>query len=106
MHDPQMDTTIKLQRGRRVFEQNCAACHGWNGQGGGPDAFAQVPAPADLEWLARTPKRPAEPYMYWTIAEGGQALESEMPAFKNKLRSKDIWSVIAYLRAGMPHRSP
>ena len=46
----------KLERGRMVFDRNCAACHGWTGQGTGPDAFAQVPAPADLEWLARTPK--------------------------------------------------
>lgn len=106
MHDPLADTDAKLQQGRRLFEQNCAACHGWNGQGGGPDAFAQVPAPADLEWLARTPKGSAEPYMYWTIAEGGAAFESEMPAFKSKLRRKEIWSVIAYVRAGLPQRSP
>lgn len=106
MHDPLPASDAKLQRGRRVFEHNCAACHGWNGEGGGPDAFAQIPAPADLQWLARTPKGPAEPYMYWTIAEGGQAFESEMPSFKTKLGKKDIWAVIAYVRAGLPHRSP
>jgi mono/diheme cytochrome c family protein len=106
MHDPTPATAAKLQRGRMVFDRNCAACHGWSGQGTGPDAFAQVPAPADLEWLARTPRSPAEPYMYWTVAEGGQAFESEMPAFKDKLSKKDIWAVIAYVRAGLPHHSP
>jgi mono/diheme cytochrome c family protein len=106
MHDATADTGAKLQRGRAVFDRNCAACHGWTGQGTGPDAFAQVPAPADLEWLARTPKRRSEPYMYWTVADGGQAFESEMPAFKNKLGRKDIWAVIAYVRAGLPRRSP
>jgi mono/diheme cytochrome c family protein len=106
MHDSTADSVAKLERGRMIFDRNCASCHGWTGQGTGPDAFAQVPAPADLEWLARTPKGRSEPYMYWAVAEGGQAFESEMPAFKDKLRKKDIWAVIAYVRAGLPRRSP
>jgi mono/diheme cytochrome c family protein len=106
MHDSTPDTRAKLQRGRMVFDRNCAACHGWSGQGAGPEAFAQIPAPADLEWLARTPRSRAQPYMYWTVAEGGRAFESEMPAFEGKLAKKDIWAVIAYVRAGLPRRSP
>ena len=106
MRDPSRDTRAKLEHGRLVFDRNCAACHGWSGQGTGPEAFAQVPAPADLEWLASTPRDRAQPYMYWTIAEGGRTFESEMPAYRDKLSRKDIWAVIAYLRAGMPHRSP
>lgn len=102
--DPTRDTAAKLARGRAVFNRECAACHGSTGQGTGPDAFAQVPAPADLEWLARTPKARAQPYMYWTIAEGGEQFESGMPAFKSKLPRTDIWAVVAYIRAGMPGR--
>lgn len=103
---PLPDTRAKLNRGRAVFDRHCAACHGWTGQGTGPDAFAQVPAPADLEWLAGTPKNRAEPYMYWTVAEGGRQFESEMPAYKRTLSRRDTWSVIAYVRAGLPRRSP
>lgn len=106
MHDPTSDTDAKLRRGRLLFDSHCTACHGWTGQGTGPEAFAQVPAPADLEWLAHTPKSRAEPYMYWTVAEGGRAFESEMPAFKDRLSRKDMWAVIAYVRAGLPRRSP
>jgi mono/diheme cytochrome c family protein len=106
MRDPLPDTNAKLQRGQAVFDQHCAACHGWTGQGTGPEAFAQVPAPADLEWMAHTPKARSEPYMYWTVAEGGRSFESGMPAFKRTLSTRDIWSVIAYVRAGLPHRSP
>ena len=106
LRDPRPDTEAKLRRGRTVFDRNCAACHGWSGEGTGPDAFALVPAPADLEWLAHTPKSRADPYIYWTVAEGGRAFESEMPAFKGKLSKSDIWSVVAYIRAGLPRRSP
>ena len=106
MHDPTPDTEAKLRRGRFLFDSHCTACHGWTGQGTGPEAFAQVPAPADLEWLARTPKKRSEPYMYWAVAEGGKDFESEMPTFKDRLSTKDMWAVIAYVRAGLPRRSP
>lgn len=106
MRDPTPVTAAKLQRGRVLFDRHCAACHGWSGAGTGPDAFAQVPAPADLEWLARTPKARAEPYLYWTVAEGGNAFESEMPAFKGRLGRKDMWAVVAYVHAGLPRSSP
>jgi mono/diheme cytochrome c family protein len=106
VHDPSPDTKAKLRRGRMVFERNCSSCHGWNGQGGGPGAFALVPAPADLEWLRNTPKERADPYIYWTISEGGREFESDMPAFKNKLSRNDLWAVIAYIRAGMPRATP
>jgi len=106
LRDPTRDTDAKLRRGAVVFDRHCTACHGWNGQGGGPDAFALVPAPADLEWLARAPKSRSEPYIYWAISEGGQPVESDMPAFKTVLSKEDRWSLVAYIRSGMPRRSP
>ena len=105
-HDPVPTTAAKLRRGRFLFDSHCTACHGWTGQGSGPEAFALVPAPADLEWLARTPKNRADPYVYWAIAEGGSEFESDMPAFKDKLSKKDIWALVAYIRAGLPRSSP
>ena len=106
LRDPSPDTAAKLRRGRAIFDRQCAACHGWAGHGTGPEAFAQIPAPADLEWLANTPRGRAEPYLYWTVAEGGKAFDSEMPAYKRSLSRRDIWAVIAYIRAGLPRRSP
>lgn len=106
MRDPTPDTPAKLRRGAVLFDQHCASCHGWSGQGTGPEASFLVPSPADLEWLARTPEGKANPYIYWSIAEGGRAYNSEMPAFRGTLSKGDIWALTAYLRAGMPHASP
>lgn len=103
--DPLPSTAAKLRRGRMLFDVHCTACHGMTGKGHGPEAFALVPAPADLEWLANTPKNRSEPYMYWGIAEGGREFDSDMPAFKNTLSKKDIWAVIAYIRIGLPRGS-
>jgi len=106
VRDPYPDTPAKLRRGADVFNQNCASCHGWGGRGTGPEGAFLVPIPADLEWLARTPKNRADPYIYWSIAEGGRFFNSEMPAYKRKLSKRDIWSVTAYIRAGSPGASP
>lgn len=88
----------KLARGAALFEDKCAACHGLNGAGYGVRARTLYPRPANLSWLAGVSAREAEPYMYWSIAEGGQQFGSDMPAFKLQLSRNDIWSLISYVR--------
>lgn len=106
LRDPTPESDAKLRRGAAVFDRQCSSCHGWSGRGTGPEGFFLVPAPADLAWLSQAPKDRAEPYIYWSIAEGGAAFESEMPAFKHGMTEEDIWAVTAYLRAGMPYANP
>ena len=106
LRDPAPDSQEKLRRGAAIFDRQCSSCHGWSGRGTGPDGFFLVPPPADLQWLAGAPKSRAEPYIYWSIAEGGARFESEMPAYKQQLSPDDIWSLTAYLRAGMPYAQP
>ena len=106
MRDPRPDTEAKLRRGTVLFDRHCSSCHGWSGTGGGSEGFFLVPTPADLEWFAQTPKDRSGPYIYWTVAEGGAAFQSDMPAFKQSLTDEDIWALAAYLRAGMPYASP
>lgn len=106
VRDPTPDNDEKLRRGAAIFDRQCSSCHGWSGRGTGPEGFFLVPAPADLAWLSQTPRDKADPYIYWSIAEGGQAFDSEMPAYKHNLSVEDIWSVTAYLRAGMPYSNP
>ena len=106
MRDRSPENAAKMRIGAALFARHCSSCHGWSGRGGGTEGFFLVPAPADLEWLTRAPKDRAEPYIYWSIAEGGAPFESDMPAFKQSLSSEDIWSLTAYLRAGMPYATP
>jgi mono/diheme cytochrome c family protein len=101
-HDPLPNSPEKLDRGAAVFQQNCMACHGIRGYGNGPAGQAVEPPPADLAWLAHTPMSKSDPYMLWTISEGGRPLGSGMPAFKQTLSRNDIWAVISYIRAGLP----
>jgi mono/diheme cytochrome c family protein len=102
MHDPAPYAHGKTERGAVLFEQNCAACHGSAGLGNGPGGQVLQTAPADLAWLARTPMGKSDPYVYWSVAEGGVPFGSDMPAFKNRLSPQDIWALVSYIRDGMP----
>lgn len=106
MQDRIPDTFQKIRQGQIIFDERCSTCHGWTGHGGGPEALALVPAPADLAWLSGPPKQRSKPYMYWAIADGGSQFESDMPAYKQHLSDQEIWAVIAYVSAGMPRATP
>jgi mono/diheme cytochrome c family protein len=42
-----------IERGRAVYEQNCATCHGKRGKGDAPGASAMRPRPTDLTMLIK-----------------------------------------------------
>ena len=42
-----------IERGRAVFEQNCATCHGKRGKGDAPGASTMRPRPTDLTTLTK-----------------------------------------------------
>jgi mono/diheme cytochrome c family protein len=69
------------KRGYRLFEHNCAHCHGEDARGDeGPD----------LHGLRRSDSR------LIAIITGG--IKGEMPAFAKKFQDADLQALIAYLR--------
>ncbi len=102
--------------GRRLYEANCAACHGKEADGKGDWAEAfNMPAPppnlveAVVGPLAHHPVQ----YVFWRINEGGiqNAYNSAMPAWGSfrdgdaveetvhggDLSNEEVWEVIRYL---------
>ena len=97
-----VDTTEEnVSRGLVLYHENCAACHGIHGLGGGNRALGMAPSPALLAQMIRRPGA-ADEYLMWTISEGGKAFGTDMPSFKENLSRDEIWDVIAYMRAGFP----
>lgn len=90
-----------LATGQRIYEQTCAACHGEQGRGDGLAGDALQPRPANLQHLSRMSMMASDTYLYWTIAEGGQPIDTDMPAFKEALSPVEIWSVVLFLRRGL-----
>ncbi len=90
-----------ISEGRTLYQDNCASCHGATGMGDGEVANSLNPSPALLAYMIQMPMAVDE-YMLWSIADGGEAFGTDMPAFKDALKRDEIWKIIAYMRAGFP----
>lgn len=90
-----------MRRGAAVYAQNCAACHGATGAGDGPVGKALNASPANLAWGSGINMMREDPYLYWTVEEGGAPVGSAMPAFKRILSEKDVWAVVTYVQHGL-----
>jgi mono/diheme cytochrome c family protein len=97
------DMAEHLRTGKRVYYQNCVACHGdrLDGQGHFAHGFSPAPASfADNGTIAQL----TESYVFWRIAKGGPGLPREgtpwnsaMPVWENYLSEDEIWAVVLYI---------
>jgi len=99
MKNPLEPTQAVLVAGSAVYAEHCLRCHGPNGYGDGDAGNALDPSPAMLSFFIRMPEA-LDSYLMWTIAEGGAAFGSEMPAYKDVLTERQIWQVILFMRTG------
>ena len=83
--------------GKKLYEQDCAACHGKTGEGDGAAGKQLNPPPANIAVSSKMPMA-TDGYLYWTIAEGGVPVHTAMPPFKGALKEEQIWQIITYLR--------
>jgi len=82
-------------RGREMFLEHCALCHGERADGRGPrrEAFNRLPADfSDPGWRDRTSDRRA----YFLIREG--VAGTAMPSWRS-LDESEAWDLVAYVRS-------
>lgn len=84
------------ERGAKVYQHNCALCHGVRGRGDGRAARLYKPPPADLTRGERDDR-----YREAIIRQGGAALgrSSAMPAWNDVLTAEQIADLMVYLRS-------
>jgi mono/diheme cytochrome c family protein len=97
------DMAEHVRVGKRVYYQNCVACHGDRLDGQGHFAHGFSPTPASFEDNG-TIAQLTESYVFWRIAKGGPGLPREgtpwnsaMPVWENFLTEDEIWAVVLYL---------
>ena len=95
-------THEQVTRGRDLFQQHCAVCHGRLGEGLADDwkktdANGNYPPPP-LNSTAHTWHHPIE-ILLRTIENGGVPLGGVMPAFGSVLDEDDALDVIAYVQS-------
>lgn len=81
--------------GRQLFLENCAICHGQQGDGRGPRSRGMVPPPADLTKPPSAGSASAG-QIYLTIRDG--VAGSAMPSWRI-LGDRQIWDLVAYVHS-------
>ena len=80
--------------GQRLYEANCASCHGSRGMGDGPTAAALTPRPPAIGSAAMMAViTPALTYRKISVGVSGTA----MPAFASTLSADQRWNIVVYL---------
>ncbi len=80
-------------QGEKLFQTNCAMCHGPQGHGDGPAGQSLEPKPKNLAVLQ---KSVGDDYLFWRISEGKPG--TSMVAWEGILEEDQIWQVIAFIR--------
>lgn len=82
------------QKGKTLFEKQCAMCHGKEGKGNGTLAPGLNPKPSDL--TSKHNQSHTDGALYWKIMTG----MSPMPSYENahKLDHNQCWQLINYIR--------
>ncbi len=88
------------EKGKTLFAQYCASCHGASGKGDAPAAAALNPKPKDLTDKAYVAGL-KDQYLFDLIQKGGAAVGKSplIPPFGSKLKDQDIRDVIAFIRS-------
>jgi mono/diheme cytochrome c family protein len=94
----------QIQRGRKLFVQNCATCHGNDAQGAPnwsqADAKGKYPPPP-LNGTGHAWHHPKRALMT-TIKYGTARLGGSMPAWQGRLSEQDINDIIAWFQSQWP----
>ncbi|HUC10977.1 MAG TPA: copper homeostasis membrane protein CopD [Stellaceae bacterium] len=84
-----------VQKGARLYAENCALCHGAGGRGDGPAAAAMAIRPADLVAPRLATHTPGD--LFWWVSHGKG--NGAMPGFAGMLSAAERWDVINFVRA-------
>lgn len=76
-----------VEAGKVIYEQECASCHGKNGEG------ITAPALGNQSFLAHN----KDEFIRYAIEQGRQ--DTPMPAFKERLTAEEIDNVTAFIRS-------
>ena len=89
-----------LQEGRRLYEKQCAFCHGMEGKGQGPTGPQfYPPAPSLAEHVGEM----SDGQLQAVISRGIRY--TAMPSFSKELSTEEIWKVVWWVRR-LPQPNP
>ena len=104
-HSAERDINIlEYAKGQRLFQKNCAICHGKQGEGANnwrkPDANGKNPAPP-LNGRGHTWHHSTQS-LENTIKNGTAKIGGNMPGWKDKLSDREIKLILTWITAQWP----
>ncbi len=88
------NATASSNAGRGIYTQNCAACHGLDGRGNGPNSITLEKKPANF--TRPFYKQYDDPMWFYRTSEG--VAGTRMPRWNQILTEEQRWYVVAYLK--------
>jgi len=82
---PYTNNAAAIAEGKKLFNKNCAECHGDGTGGSGPDL-------TDNEWLCGG----SDYQIFVTILKGRPG---GMPSWSGDLKDDEVWKIIAFIRS-------
>lgn len=94
-----------IVRGRQLYRQHCAACHGADGTGNGPRPAGLVMWPPDLTGSLLWRRTDGD--LLWALLHGVRDHRGRetMPGLAGRLDTADAWAVIDFLHANAAGQS-
>lgn len=92
INNPIANDQKTIEKGKRIYNQICATCHGRSGKGDGPTGLTLVTKPADHTSAAV--QNQSDGAIFYKISKGRDL----MPSYNTALSKTQRWQVIRYLR--------
>ncbi len=81
-----------IKAGKKLYNQQCAICHGDTGKGDGVAGMALNPRPASFR--SERVKNESDGAMFWKITNG----RAPMASYKDLLTEEQRWQLVNYIR--------
>jgi mono/diheme cytochrome c family protein len=96
LKNPVASSPASIAAGKKLYDAQCASCHGTGGKGDGKAGALLKPLPSDLtdgDW--RHGQTDGE--MFAIIRDGAQ--QTGMRAYGSRIPTNDIWNLVNYVRS-------
>ena len=100
LKNPVKSTPESIAAGKKLYDTQCATCHGVTGKGDGKMA-ASIPDPKPADMTDATWKHGGSDGEIFTISRDGSK-GTGMRGFAAKMKTQDIWNVVNYLKSLAP----
>jgi mono/diheme cytochrome c family protein len=92
LNNPLKGNEEATQKGKEIFQNTCALCHGQTGKGDGPAGAALQPHPKNL--TSEKVQSQTDGAIFWKITTGNPPMASYKDVFSETQR----WQLIDYIR--------